>query len=68
MSDDVKVRNGLESLWVALPCVGHMPAPGKVENEAARCFMLRRRGLRRGWLSGLGAMRNSGKSYEISGE
>ncbi len=49
MSDDVKVSKGLESPVVALPGVGHMPAAGKDEQEAARVFMWRRRGLRRGW-------------------
>ena len=31
-------RKGLEFLVVALPGVGHMPAPGEDEKEAARVF------------------------------
>ena len=32
------VSNGLEFPVVALPGVGHMPAPGEDEKEAARVF------------------------------
>ena len=35
-SDDMKVSKGLEFPVVALPGVGHMPAPGEDEKEAAR--------------------------------
>lgn len=38
MSDDMKVSKGLEFPVVALPGVGHTPAPGEVEKEAARVF------------------------------
>ncbi|MBK7049926.1 MAG: hypothetical protein IPH54_03590 [Rhodoferax sp.] len=34
----MKVSKGLEFPVVALPGVGHMPAPGEVEKEAARVF------------------------------
>ena len=34
----MKVSNGLEFPVVALPGVGHMPAKGKDEQEAARMF------------------------------
>ena len=34
----MKVSKGLEFLVVALPGVGHMPAPGEDETEAARVF------------------------------
>lgn len=37
-SDDMKVSKGLEFPVVALPGVGHTPAPGEVEKEAARVF------------------------------
>ena len=36
MSDDMKVSKGLEFPVVALPGVGHTPAKGKDEQEAAR--------------------------------
>ena len=45
----MKVSKGLECPVVALPGVGHMPAVGEDEKEAARVFMWRLRGLRRGW-------------------
>ena len=35
-SDDMKVSKSLEFPVVALPGVGHMPAPGEDEREAAR--------------------------------
>lgn len=38
MSDDMKVSKGLEFPLVALPGVGHMPAKGEDEQEAARVF------------------------------
>ena len=38
MSDDMKVSKGLEFPVVALPGVGHMPAAGEDEKEAARVF------------------------------
>jgi superfamily I DNA/RNA helicase len=38
MSDDMKVSNGLKFPVVALPGVGHMPAQGEDEREAARVF------------------------------
>ena len=38
MSDDVKISKGLEFPVVALPGVGHMPAKGEDEQEAARVF------------------------------
>ena len=34
----MKVSKGLEFAVVALPGVGHMPAAGEEENEAARVF------------------------------
>jgi len=34
----MKVRKGLEFPVMALPGVGHMPAPGEDEKEAARVF------------------------------
>ena len=37
-SDDMKVIKGLEFHVVALPGVGHMPAAGEDEHEAARVF------------------------------
>ena len=37
-SDDRKVSKGLEFPVVALPGVGHMPAAGQDEAEAARVF------------------------------
>jgi DUF1016 N-terminal domain/UvrD-like helicase C-terminal domain len=37
-SDDIKVSKGLEFPVVALPGVGHMPANGEDEQEAARVF------------------------------
>ena len=36
MSDDMKVSKGLVFPVVALPGVGHMPAQGEDEQEAAR--------------------------------
>ena len=39
-SDGVQVSKGLEFHVVALPGVGHMPAAGKDEHEAARVFYL----------------------------
>ena len=38
MSDDMKVSKGLGFPVVALPGVGHMPAKGEDEQEAARVF------------------------------
>ena len=38
MRDDMKVSKGLEFPVVALPGVGHMPAKGEDEAEAARVF------------------------------
>ncbi len=38
MSDDMKVSKGLGFPLVALPGVGHMPAKGEDEQEAARVF------------------------------
>jgi len=38
MSDDMKVSKGLGFPVVALPGVGHMPANGEDEQEAARVF------------------------------
>ena len=38
MSDDMKVSKGLEFPVVALPGLGHMPAMGEDEQEAARVF------------------------------
>jgi hypothetical protein len=38
MNDDMKVSKGLDFPVVALPGVGHMPAPGEDEKEAARVF------------------------------
>ena len=38
MSDDLKASKGLELPVVSLPCVGHMPAKGEDEQEAARVF------------------------------
>ena len=38
MSDHMKVSKSLEFPVVALPGVGHMPAPGEDEKEAARVF------------------------------
>ena len=38
MSDDMKVSKGLEFPVVALPGVGHIPAKGEDEQEAARVF------------------------------
>ena len=38
MSDDMKVSKGLVFPVVALPGVGHMPAKGEDEQEAARVF------------------------------
>ena len=38
MTDDIRVSEGLEFSLVALPGVGHMPAKGEDEQEAARAF------------------------------
>ena len=38
MSDDMKVSKGREFPLAALPGVGHMPATGEDEQEAARVF------------------------------
>ena len=38
ISDDMKVSKRLEFPVVALPGVGHMPAKGEDEQEAARVF------------------------------
>ena len=38
MSNDMWVSKGLEFSVVALPGVGHMPAAGEDEQEAARVF------------------------------
>ena len=38
MTDDIRVSEGLEFSLVALPGVGHMPAKGEDEQEAARVF------------------------------
>ena len=49
----MKVSKGLEFPVVALPGVGHMPAPGaRTRRKRRGCFMWRRQGLRRGWLWG----------------
>ena len=40
MSDDMQVSKGLEFPVVALPGVGHMPANGEDEQEAARVFYM----------------------------
>ena len=40
MSDDMKVSKGLEFPVVALPGLGHMPAKGEDEQEAARVFVV----------------------------
>ena len=45
----MKVSKGLEFPVVALPGVGHMPAAGEDEQDAARGFMWRRLGLRCDW-------------------
>lgn len=37
-SDDMRASKGLEFPVVALPGVGHMPAKGEDEKEAARVF------------------------------
>jgi superfamily I DNA/RNA helicase len=37
-SDDMKISKGPEFPVVALPSVGHMPAKGEDEQEAARVF------------------------------
>ena len=45
----MKVSKGLEFPVVALPGVGHMPAPGaRTRRKRRGCFMWRLRGLRRG--------------------
>jgi superfamily I DNA/RNA helicase len=38
MSEGMKVSKGLEFPLVVLPGVGHMPAKGEDEQEAARMF------------------------------
>ena len=38
MSDDMKVSKGIAFPVVALPGVGHMPAKGEDDKEAARVF------------------------------
>jgi superfamily I DNA/RNA helicase len=38
MSDDMKVSKGLDFPVMALPGVGHMPAAGEDEKDAARVF------------------------------
>lgn len=38
MTDDMRVSEGLEYPVLALPSVGHMPAAGVDEKEAARVF------------------------------
>lgn len=45
----MKVSKGLEFPVVALPGVGHMPAPGRMRRKRRGCFMWRLRELRRGW-------------------
>ncbi len=40
MNEDTKVSKGLAFPVVALPGVGHMPAKGEDEHEAARVFYL----------------------------
>lgn len=48
----MKVRKGLELPVVALPGVGHMPGPGEDEEDAARLYMWRLRGLHKGYFLG----------------
>jgi hypothetical protein len=52
MSDDLKVSKGPGFPVVARPGVGRLPFKGVNEQEAARFFIWRRQGPRRGW--GLG--------------
>ena len=50
----MKVSKGLEFPFVALPGVGHMPATGEDEKEAARVFYVAATGATQQLLMGLG--------------
>ena len=52
MRDDMKVSKGPAVPVVAQPRVGRLPFKGENEQEAARVFICRGQGPRRGW--GLG--------------
>ncbi len=65
MSDDMKVSKGLEFPVVALPGVGHMPAKGKDEQEAARVFYVAATRATQRLVIGVGGDGGFGRSLSI---
>ena len=57
----MKVSKGLEFPVVALPGVGHMPAPGEDEKEAARVFYVAATRATQRLVMGLGGESEFGK-------
>ena len=60
-------RKGLEFLVVALPGVGHMPAPGEDEKEAARVFYVAATWARQRLIIAASGENGFGKRLEYSG-
>ena len=61
----MKVSTGLEFPVVALPGLGHMPAPGEDEKEAARVFYV---AATRATQRSVMGVEHSAGSYDISGD
>lgn len=59
----MKVSKGLEFPVVALPGVGHMPAPGEDEKEAARVFYVAATRATQRLVMGVGAGRGFGGKF-----
>ena len=59
----MKVSKGLEFPVVALPGVGHMPAPGKDEKEAARVFYVAATRATQRLVMGVGGDQNFGQHF-----
>ena len=57
-------RKGLEVLVVALPGVGHMPAPGEDEKEAARVFYVAATRATQRLVMGVGGVGEFGRKLE----
>ena len=60
----IKVSNGLEFPVVALPGVGHMPAAGEDEQEAARVFYVAATRATQRLVIGVGGNGGSGNRLE----
>ena len=58
-----KVSKGLEFPVVALPGVGHMPAPGEDEKEAARVFYVAATRATQQLVMGVGGAGGFGKNW-----